>query len=192
MIDSLTELDKRVFLALNQWHSAWLDPIMFWFSGNLIWLPLYAFLLYQLYKLPRIHFVVALLSIAAGIAMADQFTSALLKPLVGRPRPTWDAEIGSLVHVVNNYRGGHFGFPSSHAANTFCVAVLLMLIWKNPWARWLLLWATLVSYSRIYLGVHFPVDVIAGAAAGSIFGVIAFRLYRYGCKTGEKLIVDNG
>ena len=181
MIDSLTELDEQVFLALNQMHSGWLDPFMFWFSGNLIWIPLYGFLIYQLAKLPRIHFILALLSIAAGITMADQFTSSVLKPLVERPRPTWNTEIGSLVHTVNNYRGGHFGFPSSHAANTFCVAILLILILKKPWARWLLLWAMIVSYSRIYLGVHYPGDVIAGAAIGSIAGLIAFRLYTAAC-----------
>ena len=189
MIDSFIEYDERLFLALNELHATWLDPIMLWSSGNLLWLPLYAFLLYQLSRLPRIHTIVALLCIAAGIALSDQLTSTVLKPLVARPRPTWNTELGPLVHTVNDYRGGHFGFPSSHAANTFCVAVLLILILRKRWFLWLLLWSAWVSYSRIYLGVHYPADVLIGALLGSGCGWIAFGLYKVGCRVGEKLTI---
>lgn len=177
MIESLSNLDERVFLALNQLHASWLDPVMMWCSGNVIWLPLYALLLYQLAKLPRAHALVALVCIGIGITMSDQFTSALMKPFFERPRPTWNPELKSLVHTVDEYRGGHYGFPSSHAANTFCVAVLLSLVIRKPWPRWLFVWAALVSYSRIYLGVHYPGDILTGAALGSIFGLIAYQLY---------------
>ena len=186
MIESLSHLDESLFLSLNELHTSWLDPLMMWFSGNVIWMPLYVFLLFQLSKLPRPHAIVALAGIAVGIALSDQFTSSLLKPLVERPRPTWNKDIGTLVHTVDGYRGGHYGFPSSHAANTFCVAVFLILILRKPWTRWLLLWAAVVSYSRIYLGVHYPGDVLTGAALGTLFGALTYWLYKITCAAIDK------
>ena len=187
MIESVSNLDERVFLALNQLHTSWLDPVMMWCSGNLIWLPLYVLLVYQLLKISRTHAAVALVCVAIGITLSDQFTSTLLKPMIERPRPTWNPDIDTLVHTVDGYRGGRYGFPSSHAANTFCVAVLLNLVIRKRWVRWLFLWAALVSYSRIYLGVHYPGDILTGAALGSIFGVITYRLYVAACKGIDKM-----
>lgn len=184
---TLIDLDRRLFLALNELHSSWLDPVMVWVSGNIIWIPLYVILLYHLFKLPRVHAVVAVLSIALGIALSDQLTSSLMKPMFERARPTWDTELGPLVHTVNNYRGGHFGFPSSHAANTFCAAMLLNLILQRRWLPVLFFWAALVSYSRIYLGVHFPGDVTVGAILGMACGWIAYQVYLFGCRAGDKL-----
>ncbi|MGC3945282.1 MAG: phosphatase PAP2 family protein [Chryseolinea sp.] len=186
MIESIGHLDERAFLALNELHASWLDPLMMWCSGNLIWIPLYAIMLYQLIKLPRAHAMIAVLCIAVGITMSDQFTSSLLKPIVERPRPTWNPDIEKLVHTVDGYRGGHYGFPSSHAANTFCVAVLLALIIRKPWTRWFFLWAAVVSYSRIYLGVHYPGDILTGAALGSIFGVLTYWLYALATRSIDK------
>lgn len=174
---NLSELDQRLFLALNEMHAPWLDPLMIWFSGNIIWLPLYVLLLYQLTKLPRITFTLAIVCIALSITLADQLTSSVLKPMIARPRPTWDETIGSIVHTVDDYRGGRFGFPSSHAANTFCVATLLSLILRRRWSAWLFAWAALVSYSRIYLGVHYPGDVIVGALIGCFIGLLVFLLF---------------
>lgn len=185
---TLIDLDRRLFLALNELHTSWLDPLMVWISGNIIWLPLYAFLLYHIFKLPRVHAVIAVFSIAAGIALSDQLTSSLMKPMFERSRPTWDAELGPLVHTVNDYRGGHFGFPSSHAANTFCTAMLLNLMLRRRWLVVLFFWAALVSYSRIYLGVHFPGDVTVGAVLGMACGWIAYQAYVFGCRAGNKLI----
>ena len=190
MIDSLVELDRTLFLALNELHAPWLDPIMYWVSDTAIWLPLYAFLLYHVVKLPRSRALVAVLCIAAGITMADQLSSKLIRPHVQRPRPTRDLQISSQVHTVNGYRGGQFGFPSSHAANTFCAAMLLTLILRQRWLLWLFAWATVVSYSRVYLGVHYPGDILVGALLGSACGWIAFRLYMSGCRLSEKLIAE--
>ena len=187
MIETLSKFDERAFLAINDMHTSWLDPVMMWCSGNLIWLPLYDFLLYHLFKLPKAHAFIAVVCIAVGITFSDQLTSSLIKPMVERPRPTWNNEIGALVHTVDGYRGGHYGFPSSHAANTFCVAMLLTLIIARPWTRWLFLWAAVVSYSRIYLGVHYPGDIITGAVLGSLCGAITFLLYKAGCNAIEKM-----
>lgn len=185
-MNALIDLDKRIFLSLNDLHASWLDPLMMWFSGNVIWLPLYIFLLFQLSKLPRVHMILALLGIVVCITLADQLSSSMLKPLVSRPRPTWDPGIGSLVHTVNDYRGGRFGFPSSHAANTFAVATLLNLILRTSWIRWLFLWAGVVSYSRIYLGVHYPGDVMVGALLGVVCGWISYQLYKSACASVDK------
>ncbi|MEJ1241510.1 phosphatase PAP2 family protein [Chryseolinea sp. T2] len=187
MIETLSKFDERAFLAINDMHTSWLDPVMMWCSGNVIWLPLYAFLLYQLFKLPKARAFVAVICIAIGITFSDQLTSTLIKPIVERPRPTWNSELSAQVHTVDGYRGGHYGFPSSHAANTFCVSVLLSLVIARPWTRWLFVWAALVSYSRIYLGVHYPGDIITGAALGSMCGAITFLLYKAGCNGIEKM-----
>jgi undecaprenyl-diphosphatase len=176
MITNLAELDEQLFLTLNGLHASWLDNIMVMVSGNVIWLPLYALLLYHIAKLPSDTWV-ALLCVALTITVCDQLTSTILKPLVVRPRPTWNDAIMHLVHTVNGYRGGNFGFPSSHAANTFGVAIFLNLALKKRWLRWLLLWAALVSYSRIYLGVHYPGDVFAGALIGGVCGWLVYRFY---------------
>jgi len=180
-MSGLVDLDKQIFLGLNQLHTSWLDPAMMWISGNLIWVPLYAFLLFQLGKLPRTQLIMALLCLVVGITLSDQLTSGILKPLIGRPRPSWDPVISSLVHTVDGYRGGHFGFPSSHAANTFCTATLITCVLRVQWVYGLFLWAALVSYSRIYLGVHYPGDILVGAIIGCLCGFLSFRLYKAVC-----------
>ncbi|HON19216.1 MAG TPA: phosphatase PAP2 family protein [Salinivirgaceae bacterium] len=107
--------------------------------------------------------------------------SNLIKVLIQRPRPSHNSELEGLLHFVNNYRGGQFGFVSSHAANTFGLATIVSLIFRNKtWVVAMFLWASIVAYSRIYLGVHYPTDILCGAALGIL---IAFMVYR-----GLKLI----
>lgn len=176
MIANLAELDEQLFIALNGLHAPWLDGIMMMVSGNVIWLPLYAFLLYHIARL-RSDAWVALLCVVLTITICDQLTSTIIKPWVARPRPTWNDALMHLVHTVDGYRGGNFGFPSSHAANTFGVAVLLNLVLRKRWVLCLFLWAAWVSYSRIYLGVHYPGDVLVGALIGSACGWLVYRVY---------------
>ena len=183
MIDSLIDIDKRIFLVLNELHAPWLDPIMYWVSDTWIWVPLYGVLLYQIFKLPRRQAIIAVFCIAAAIIVSDQMSSKVIRSRVERPRPTWDQQISAQVHTVNEYRGGHYGFPSSHAANTFCAAVLIVLLLKKSWTRWLLVWALLVSYSRIYLGVHYPGDIFFGALLGSVFAGLSYWVYKLGIRS---------
>ena len=120
-----------------------------------------------------------LLAVAVVVLLVDQISSSLIKPTVERLRPTHNPEIAHLLHIVNGYRGGLYGFVSSHAGNTFGVAVLLALVLGSRWG-WigLMLWAALVSYSRIYLGVHYPGDVLCGALLGVAVAVSVYQIAR--------------
>ena len=156
-------------MLINHWHSSIADYFMYWISFRFVWIPLYAFLLYLLIKSFGKSTWKYLLCIAASIALSDQLASSFLKPLVHRLRPCHQAEIASQIHLVFNQCGGPFGFVSSHAANSFALAFMLS-IWLKPQIGkhiyWLWLWAGLISYSRIYLGVHFPGDILGGALLG--------------------------
>ena len=179
MIETLIELDKQLFLVFNGMHTAWLDPVMQLFSKTVASIPLYAFLLYQLYRSYKQRTWGILLSIGLLILMTDQFTTGLMKPLFERLRPSHEPSLHGLVHLVDGYVGGNYGFASSHAANTFGVAMFLscLLRREKPWIKWLFLWAAFVSYTRIYLGLHYPGDIIVGALVGVLFGWLVFKLY---------------
>ncbi|MDR2039084.1 MAG: phosphatase PAP2 family protein [Bacteroidales bacterium] len=168
----LLELDRDIFLFLNGLHAPWLDHVMWWISQTKTWIPLYLVLLILIiYKERRFRFLYTLLFLTLTIVLADQI-SGLIKDLVERPRPTRNVEIGELVHTVKGYRGGAYGFVSSHAANVFAVATFLAHQIRNPkWSILLYIWAIIVSYSRIYLGVHYPLDILCGAILGVIIGI---------------------
>jgi len=179
MIDHLIELDKQLFLFFNGMHAPWLDPVMEMFSKTIASIPLYAFLLYHIYVVHKQRTWGILLSIGLLILMTDQSTSGLMKPFFERLRPSHEPTLEGMVHIVNGYSGGKYGFASSHAANTFGVAMFLSCLLKpeKPWISWLFLWAAFVSYTRIYLGVHYPGDIIVGALIGVVFGWLVFKLY---------------
>ena len=175
MLDRLLELDKKLFLYLNSLHSPAWDSIMYWISGDKSWIPLYVVLLFIIiYRERSYRFIYTILFIAIAVALSDQI-SVLIKNLVERPRPTHNAEIADIVHIVNNYRGRTYGFVSSHAANVFCAATFIAYQFKSyKWSLFLMIWAAVVSCSRIYLGVHYPLDIICGAILGILLGIQCF------------------
>jgi len=179
MIDQLIALDKELFFILNGIHTPWLDIIMESMSKTLVWLPLYLFLFYQIFKEYKTRSWIVLLGVGLVILLTDQTTSSFMKPFFGRLRPSHEPSLEGLIHLVNGYTGGTFGFASSHAANTFGLATYLTLVFRSskPWMMWLFLWAALMSYTRIYLGVHYPGDIAVGAAVGMLFGWISFLIY---------------
>ena len=172
MFHWLLRMDKEALLYLNSRHSPVWDNVMSWISGDTSWIPLYVILLIVIiYRERPYRFIYTILFVAITVALSDQI-SVLIKYLAERPRPTHNPEIAHLVHIVNNYKGGTYGFVSSHAANVFGVATFLSNQFKNiRWTMFLLVWAAVVAYSRVYLGVHYPLDIICGAVLGIVIGV---------------------
>lgn len=171
--------DQNLLLQLNGLHNQFFDTFMWFATDEISWLPFFAVLLFSIYKTKPREFIFILIAITLTVLVCDQ-VSGLFKDWIARPRPTREPAIMEQVHTVNNYRGGHFGFFSAHAANTFGIAVLLSLIMKHRLLSLILIiWAILESYSRIYLGVHYPLDIITGIAFGSFVG---YSIYKLECK----------
>lgn len=182
--DALKQFDRDLLLVLNGSESLFWDGVMTAVTSTLTWIPLTVVLLYVLFKNNSVREVVLIvLMIALAIAMADQFASSFCKPYFARLRPTQDPALMNLVDVVNGYRGGRYGFISSHAANTFALTVYLSLLIRNrALTVSLLCWACLCSYSRIYLGVHYPGDILFGTIWGCFVGIVVYRLYLFFAK----------
>ncbi|MBI3481796.1 MAG: phosphatase PAP2 family protein [Bacteroidetes bacterium] len=180
-MESLIESDKKLFLFLNSFHHPLLDPVMFYITKTFFWLPLYALLIFLVFKKYKQQGWYVLLGAGVTILLADQITSSLMKPFFAQLRPSHEPAFTGLVHLVNDYRGGLYGFASSHAANTFGTALFVWLVLKPfyRWVAWIFLWAALMTYTRIYLGVHYPADIIVGAIVGFGSGWIGFRLSKW-------------
>jgi len=174
----LERLDQQLFLFLNSLNTPFWDQVMHSVSGKIIWAPLYiAILVYLGFKYKR-KFLIIILFIILAAALADQ-TSVIIKNAVQRFRPCHEPSLEGLVHIVRDECGGKFSFVSSHASNSFNVALISLLFIKKRWFTIsILLWASVVGYSRVYLGVHYPGDVICGAILGILIGWSVYSLYR--------------
>ena len=184
MFQWLIEFDKRALLYLNGKHSPVWDNLMFWISDNHAknWIPLYVFLLILIiYRERPYRFIFTILFVAITVTLCDQISVLIKDHLVQRFRPSHDPVIADMLHIVNNYSGGNYGFISSHAANVFGVATFLSNQFKNyKWSLFLFTWAAVVSYTLIYLGVHYPLDIICGAIFGILIGT---QCYVYKVRT---------
>lgn len=178
-MDYLLELDRKILLYLNSFHTPWLDPVMLFMTHTWVWLPLYLFLLYLIIKNYRKESWMALLAITIVIVLTDQITSGLMKPYFERLRPSHEPSLEGLLHLVDGYRGGNFSFASSHAANTLGTATFFFLLFRftNRWIGWLFVWAVAMTYTRIYLGVHYPGDILVGGIIGVLCGWIGYRIF---------------
>lgn len=179
MLQFFQELDENIILTINGWNTPFFDTLMWWISGKTSWWPLYVFLIFLIFKkYTWKESSLVLVVIILLIVLSDQSSVHLFKNVFRRPRPSHNPDIENILHYVNNYRGGAFGFISSHAANTFSVAAFLVLIFKNKWLTILLAtWASLVAYSRVYLGVHYLFDVLVGAIWGTLIAVILYIIF---------------
>lgn len=174
----INNLDEDILLLVNGNHTPFLDQVMLFVSDRLMWIPLYFMLLIILYRKTGFKKgVFVCILIAALITATDQTCASILRPLIGRLRPSNpDNTISDFIVLVNDYRGGRYGFPSCHAANTMALAIFLSLLLKNRYATiGLIVWSLLVSYSRIYLGVHYPSDILGGLIIGTLFALIYYQ-----------------
>lgn len=173
-MNAINNLDHELFLFLNGLHVGWLDPVMTFISSEMGWIPFYVILLYLVFKkLGWKGLLFVVIGVVVLITCSDQLSSHVFKPVFHRFRPCHDPLIQDLVHLPNGHCGGQYGFISSHACNTFALAYFITLIMKRFCKKiglLMFIWAALVSYSRIYMGVHFPGDVLCGAAVGMILG----------------------
>ncbi len=181
MIEPLINIDTSITLALNGLHNSFFDSIMLFISGKFSWIPLYLVLLIFAYKKSENIkvFLVFLVSIAVLITMADQSSVHLFKNVFERLRPCHCEHIRNSIHIVNNHCGGQFGFVSSHATNVFALAVFISIFFKNKLVSILLVvWAIIVAYSRVYLGVHYLGDVLGGAILGVFIAFVVYFLFK--------------
>lgn len=190
MLEQVLHIDTEILLAINGWHAPWADQLMWIISAKATWIPLYLLLIGLLvwrYRKPAMTnvkwlqkvpaCVVMIVAIGLAVGAADFIASGILKDLVARPRPTRVPELEGVLHLVNGYKSGQYGFVSSHAANTMAVALLFSLIWRNKIANCgLMLWVAANCYSRMYLGVHYPTDILGGLIVGSLVAVVGYWL----------------
>lgn len=192
MIDTLNEWDQQLMLLLNGDGGPFWDQLWYIYSGKFTWIPLYALLLWLMVDYCRKqskqmefwkHLAVCVFCTVLLIVLSDQLASGLIKPLVCRPRPSHEPGLMEMLHYVNDYHGGAYGFVSSHASNSLAIALWMgWLLWNNNKMTFrilLIVWALLNCYSRIYLGVHYPGDILGGLLIGWLSFLIIKMLYQY-------------
>ena len=180
-LQRLVDIDKQVMLTLNGSDSLYMDGVMKVYTSTMVWIPVALVLLFVILKnnTPRIS-ILAVLAVVLTIVACDQVSSHLIKPLVGRLRPCNDPTIMHLIDTVNGYRSGWYIFVSSHACNSFGIFTLVSLMIRNrTLSLSLLLWAAINAFSRIYLGVHYPGDILCGALLGIVIGTVVYLIFNF-------------
>jgi undecaprenyl-diphosphatase len=178
-LDSLIQADQELFLWLNGYHTPFWDAIMATVTYKFTWIPLYVFMVYSLYARFGAKAIGYFLCMIVVVLLADKIASGIFKPYFMRPRPCHDPVIGPLVHTLVGC-GGQYGFVSSHSATGFGIALSFNLLSNSriKLAPWLFLWAFVYSFSRIYVGVHYPLDLVAGGVVGLLTAFLVVAIYR--------------
>ena len=180
-MEEIIQFDKQLLLLVNGSDSTFLDWVVMTLTNAKTWIPLYLSLLYVVIRANRNVRDVLLILCAAGLCvlLAGTIDDEIVKPLVARWRPTHDPQIGSLVDVVDGYRGGDYGFFSAHASNTFSIALFFSLLMRQRRLTiGLITWSLVNCWTRMYLGVHYPADITVGLIWGATVGWLVYWLYR--------------
>lgn len=185
MLEKLLQLDIEFFFLINRNQADLLNPVMTLLSNGFAWIPMYAWLIWLIYRkygkaVYKYVFVLLILFV-----LTDQVSSGLIKPLVGRLRPCHEPALSENVQLVSKC-GGKYSFPSGHATNTMGLAIGMYILYGASVGFWLILWALLVGYSRIYLGVHYPLDILMGFTLGWLLAMLTCWIARKSLK-----LVDN-
>jgi len=183
MLDQLIQFDTDLFLYLNNLGTETWDGFWMFYTTKFNWIPFYAILAYLMYKrLNTKTFIVTLLVIALMITFTDQITNVFKKVLVMRLRPCHNEDIDGMFRLVKAYCGGRYGYFSGHASNSMSVAVFISLMLRSKYKFLpyiMIIWAMAMGYSRIYIGVHYPLDVLSGMLFGALSGFLFYKLNSY-------------
>ena len=182
MFESLEHIDRVILFAINGAHHPVLDAFFWQASAGWIFTPLWILVIWYLHKQKGIKYLATALLCAGFIVLFCDRSTELVKHSVKRYRPTHNLEIKDQIHVVNNYRGGPYGFFSGHSSNNTGIAVFLFLILmqlKNRYRFWIFLFPLIIEYSRMYLGVHYPSDILCGTLDGILWGFVFYKVFQY-------------
>ncbi|MGI6233613.1 MAG: phosphatase PAP2 family protein [Prevotella sp.] len=178
-LSSLVRTDRQLMQLLNGDAGAMVDRFWYAYSSFRVWTLVMGMVAVSLWTVcggtwrRRLVFLVVVVLL---LAFLDQLSSGVIKPLVGRLRPSHDPAICGLLHYVGDYRGGRYGFVSGHATNIVGLVTWLCLVYKDKLSRSMfLLFAVMMCYSRIYLGVHYPGDILAGAILGASISTVVYH-----------------
>jgi len=175
VFELIRQLDSSLFLFINSHFSPFFDNFMFAVSNKLVWIPLYASVLYVLIRFWKKDALWLAIALILCIVICDQVASGVFKNLVHRLRPSHAQHLKGMVHLVRNYSAGKYGFASSHASNAFGFATLSALILhRKLYSYFIFGWASMTAYSRIYLGLHYPLDIVGGIIIGVLAAVLCF------------------
>lgn len=180
-MEALGTLDERFFLFLNGLHTDWMDKVMIAVTQMWVWLPLYLLMIYWTVKQYGKRCWWIFIALGIVVLCSDQLSAHVCKPLFQRLRPCYNVDLQDLIYLPKGMAGGKYGFVSSHAANTFAIAAFMTAALRNnrPWVGIVLyLWAFISSYSRIYLGFHYPGDILCGAVLGILVGLILWKVFQ--------------
>lgn len=179
MFDKIEEIDQNLFLALN-FDGGPLLNIFFWIiTSKLIWIPLYLFILWLIYRKVGLRSaIIAAAAIGIMVGLTDQ-TCNLFKDYLPSARPSHTSELEGQVHTIYDYLGGRSGTASAHAAISFAIAIFSSLVVRRrAFTIGMLFWATLVAYSRIYAGMHYPSDLLLGMLIGMLYALLMHRIFQ--------------
>lgn len=177
------QLDRYFFLFLNSLHTSWLDPFFYLFTQTWFWIPLFLLVFFLIIKKWKKRSLIIILSIILAVLITDQSCN-LIKNSVQRIRPSYEVSMADQIHLYQKsngsfYKGGAYSFPSGHAANSmaFAMFIIFFIAERKRWIIFIaLIWSFLMGYSRIYLGVHYPFDLLCGFTLGAI---ITYPLFYY-------------